>query len=572
MPSLHARTRLPVVIAVASMGAFAYVSPLGAQDAGMPPGLADAIRDRVEAVGTWGSIAAGEPLRSGRALSEFYRARGFAPAWVEGGRAAARADTLVERVRASSRHALDPEHYHLYALVALAQRLRTSGTAVPQALLVDADVLLTDAFLELGHHLMNGRVDPVTVNPEWGVPHDHGRSTAMLLAAFDGRGVALALEGLAPPQAEYGRLVEALAALRERAAAGGWPNVPVGPTLRPGDRHERVAAVRARLRAERSWVGEAPDPTTDPGPHGATDPTSFDASLLAAVVHFQRRHGLEPDGVVDAGTVSAMNVPVEDRITQVEGNLERWRWLPRTLGERHVRINIPAFSAHVFQGDSVVLRVRASVGRECREAPMFSADLTQIVFAPYWHVPPTIAAEDHLPSIKHDPGYVAAQRMTLRSTAADRPVDPASVDWSAMTGERFNREYRLRQDPGPWNALGDVKFVLPNEHDVSLHDTPARELLRHAVRHFSPGCIRVDQPLRLAGWLLRDRPEWTQERMRAVMAGGSERTVDLAEPVPVHILYWTAFVDPDLGSVGFGADLYGRDARLRRALASAPPF
>ena len=179
--------------------------------------------------------------------------------------------------------------------------------------------------------------------------------------------------------------------------------------------------------------------------------------------------------------------------------------------------------------------MRAIVGREYREMPVFSARMTHLVFAPYWHVPPTIAAQDKLPLIKGDPGYLAAQHMTLFSTATNRPVDPGSVDWSAITGLRFNREYRLRQDPGPWNALGDVKFMFPNQFNVYLHDTPARELFERAVRDFSSGCMRIDQPLRLGAWLLRDRPEWTPERMREVIARGRETTVVLSEPVHVAL-------------------------------------
>ena len=332
--------------------------------------------------------------------------------------------------------------------------------------------------------------------------------------------------------------------------------------------------MRARLAAERAWTA-APDPAPEPGPEpveGPGDPGSYDARLAAAVVHFQRWHGLAPDGVVGAGTVSAMNVPVEDRIAQLEVTLERWRWrwLPQQLGERHIRVNIPGFTAEVYEGDSPVIRMRAIVGREYRETPVFSARMTHLVFAPFWHVPPTIAPQDKLPLIKGDPGYLAAQHMTLFSTATNRPADPGSVDWSAITGLRFNREYRLRQDPGLWNAIGDVKFMFPNQYNVYLHDTPARELFERAVRDFSSGCMRIDQPLRLGAWLLRDRPEWTPERMREVIACGRETTVVLSEPVAVHVFYLTVFVDPDSG-VSFVVDLYGRDARVQRGLAAAPP-
>jgi murein L,D-transpeptidase YcbB/YkuD len=196
--------------------------------------------------------------------------------------------------------------------------------------------------------------------------------------------------------------------------------------------------------------------------------------------------------------------------------------------------------------------------------------MTYLVLSPFWHVPPTIAAVDKLPEIRKDPGYVAAQRMTLLDAATNQTVDPSTVDWSGVTGPDFNRRFRLRQEPGPNNALGDVKFMFPNPHNVYLHDTPSRELFRRTERGFSSGCIRIEHPLALAEYLLAGDPRWTPEGIRSAIERRVETSVTLREPIPVHIEYWTAWVADD-GALNFRQDLYGRDLTVQRALQEPPP-
>jgi murein L,D-transpeptidase YcbB/YkuD len=212
----------------------------------------------------------------------------------------------------------------------------------------------------------------------------------------------------------------------------------------------------------------------------------------------------------------------------------------------------------------------AIVGREYRQTPMFSASMTYLVLAPYWHVPPNIAAADKLPAIKADPGILVAQRFSVLDVATNEPVDPATVNWQSLNGAELNRRYRLRQDPGPFNALGSVKFMFPNQHNVYLHDTPSRELFSRTSRTFSSGCIRIQDPLDLAEYLLSDQAGWTRSRIEEVIAGGVERTVRLTHPLPVHLLYWTAWSDED-GTLHFRNDIYQRDQAVWRALQADPP-
>jgi murein L,D-transpeptidase YcbB/YkuD len=456
---------------------------------------------------------------------------------------------LLRAIDAVGRHGLDSADYHRAELA----QLRASTPADAGAL-ADLDLLATDAFLVLGSHLLSGRVNPETIDTEWLANRRGARMEEVLAQALLERRVAATLEGLAPGQPRYARIMQAAQRLRRIAEEGGWPEVPGGPKLEIGVSDARVIALRNRLRA--SGDHAQPDPE---------DPRVFDGELAESVRRFQARHGLDEDGIVGSATVAGLNVTAGERARQLDINLERWRWLPADLGARHIEVNIAGFYLDVVEDGRPVRSHRVVVGRQYRQTPMFSGRMTYLVLSPYWHVPPTIAAVDKLPLINADPSYIARQRMTLLAQAGDTPVDPVSVDWASMTGSDFNRRYRLRQDPGPMNALGQVKFMFPNRHNVYLHDTPSRELFAQTARSFSSGCIRVENPLDLAEYLLSREGGWTPAAIRAAASQTLERTVRLSEPVPVHLLYWTAWADAD-GTIHFREDIYGRDAVVGRAL------
>lgn len=528
--------------------------------------LAESLRTRVEAGLAQGELrVGGEPVRAWADVSESYLRRGYRPVWVtEGGGISPLADSLVAVLREAPTHGLHGGWYHLATVEALRRRIQGEERGRRDWDLADLDLLLTDAFLLYGEHLLRGRV------PEDQLPSERiaeARSAdlpGVLERALADGAVRAALEGLAPAQPEYQRLRRALAQLREAQVRGGWERVEEGPTLREGEADPRVAAVRRRLlssteAAERT-LAQVPDSLAE----------RFTPALAEAIRSFQHRHGLTMDGAVGAETVAALNVPVAERVRQVQVNLERWRWIPDSLGARHIRVNIAAFETEVWDGGEVVMRLRSIVGQRYRMTPSFSAPMRYLVLSPYWHVPPTIAAEDKLPEIRRDPGYLARLGYTLLEAGTERPVDPRSVDWSAMTGEAFNRRYGLRQDPGPLNALGKVKFMFPNTHFVYLHDTPDRHLFEQVRRDLSSGCIRVERPMELAAFLLAGDPAWSSEALEAAAAAGEERTVFLPGPIPVHVLYMTAFVDPE-GHVHFRPDLYGRDAVVVEALAASTP-
>ncbi len=274
--------------------------------------------------------------------------------------------------------------------------------------------------------------------------------------------------------------------------------------------------------------------------------------------------------MVGPATLQALNVPAGIRARQLALNMERWRWLSQELGRRHVMVNIAGFWLEVIEDRQTILDMRVIVGRSYRRTPVFSDQISYLVLNPYWNVPQSIAVNDILPQLKRDPAYLSKQHMKLfNGWGTDaRIVDPSAVNWSKITATSF--PYRIRQEPGPNNALGMVKFMFPNKFSVYLHDTPARELFARSLRTFSSGCIRVEKPVELAAYLLQDQPGWTAEEIKKRSGQTQEQTVRLTRSVPVHLLYWTSWVD-DAGPVQFREDVYGRDLLLSNALEEAPP-
>ena len=327
--------------------------------------------------------------------------------------------------------------------------------------------------------------------------------------------------------------------------------VPAGQTLRPGGSDSRVPIIASRLAV-----------TGDLDPDIARVATErYDDAIEEGVRRFQARHGLDADGIIGAGTLGAMNVPAEARVRQLEINLERARWVFDDLSDNFILVNIAGFRAYVIRDRQVVWQSRVQVGKPFQKTPVFRDEMKYLVFNPTWTVPFSIATRDLLPQIQANPGILSTRGFDVRDSSG-RNVDPANVDWSALSRRRF--PYTLVQRPGPNNALGRVKFMFPNEHAVYLHDTPSKHLFDRAGRAFSAGCIRVEHPFELAEILLG--PDgWNQKRFEDVLATGKETTVFLSKPLPVLLLYWTAQVGAD-GEILFLPDIYERDDAIADAL------
>jgi len=525
--------------------------------------IAESLRNRIEAAGVPPKLTVGdERIHASKALPAFYERRGYKPAWSANGAPLPHADRLINAIRGADREGLRAADYHLGRVESIVGRIRAAaidGREPSPGLLVDLDLLLTDAFMIYGSHLLVGRVNPETIDPEW-VANRRDVDMAMVLQrAVDSDGIEVELSKLLPPQPGYGRLKDALARYEDIEERGGWPSIREGDKLQVGERDSRVEILRTRLLA----TGDLEAAQNDGG-------DEFDEPLEQAVIKFQGRHGLDPDGVVGPATLAALNATVAQRLGQIETNLERWRWLPQDLGMRHILVNIANFELDVVENDRIAISMRAIVGRDYRRTPVFSDRMTYIVLSPYWNVPPGIAANDIIPAARKDPQYLASKNIKVfQGWGADaKAVAPGAVDWSAVSARGSG--YRFRQDPGPTNALGRVKFMFPNKFNVYLHDTPSAELFEKTERAFSSGCIRIEKPIELAEYVLTNDSKWTRDTITSQIQKWKEHTVPLAEPIPVHLLYWTAWADED-GAVHFRRDIYGRDRKIEDALERAAP-
>jgi len=522
--------------------------------------------------------AQSRPLR----IMRWYEETGFQPLWVDGTGPRPVVERLLDVLTSAADEGLSPEAYPADRIDERVRAVR-SADSMSVADLVELELLCTSTLWRYAMHRAFGRVSPGEVTPTWNMPTRTGDVMSVLRRLSSSRDLDAALASVTPAAPAYAALKNALRQYRDVEMEDGWPAVPDGPSLKPGEVDPRVPVIRERLaitgdvpvpvdsvRARNERAPSLPSTGGDGRPEEAADaPTDslyrYDDGLEAGVVRFQRRHGLTPDGVIGDATRAAMSVPAERRVAQLVANLERWRWMPDSLGARYVLVNIAGFSLDVVEEGQTVLSMRVVTGRPYRQTPVFSDEISYLVFRPFWHVPHTLAVEDKLPLIKQDPSYLERQQIKVfRSWDSDAaPVDPATIDWSTITAKNF--PFRLRQDAGPLNALGRVKFMFPNPYSVYLHDTPTRGLFQQAERSFSSGCIRVERPGELAAYLLNDQAGWTAERVREEMYGdGGERAVVLKRRVPVHLQYWTAWVED--GAVHFRNDIYGRDAQLLRAL------
>jgi murein L,D-transpeptidase YcbB/YkuD len=484
-------------------------------------------------------------------LARVYDLREFRPSWVTDSGPSSRARELLDRIDAAGDDGLDPRDYPTDAVRALLSR---AAAADSFALL---ELQLTRLLLAYGRDLARGRIDPAATDSSWTRAPSSLDLAAAVGAVLDATPLAAALSAMAPPQPQYALLRGALARYREALARGGWRAVRSGPDLALGARGPRVAALRARLEPEGDLTAAAPRPEV------------YDSALEEGVRRFQARHGLAADGVAGAGTLAALNVPAAERVRQIELNLERWRWLPRDLGDRYVMVNSAAFTLEVRDHGRRVMEMPVIVGRPDWPTPIASGRITALVFSPVWDIPPAIASQEVVPLIRRDSTYIARHGITVFRDSGEvlLPVDPVTVDWSSITESTFT--LRLKQAPGYDNPLGAVKAVFGSRFNVCLHDTPVRASFQERVRTFSHGCVRVARAAELATYLLDDSLRWSGDSVQARMAARQEEPVYLERAIPAYLTYWTAWVDED-GVVQFRDDIYGWDRKLARALATRP--
>ncbi|WP_249690609.1 L,D-transpeptidase family protein [Stappia sp. WLB 29] len=489
-------------------------------------------------------------------LDEFYAARGHELLWIADGVPTVEARRLVARLAQADRDGLKPADY------ALPADLAHSAGRMDEARAARFEALLSAAALAYADHAQAGRVQPVSLSKNVTLEPVHPEPQEVLAALAASADPAAVLEGYNPPQPGFAALRAALAEIRARDEDETPPMVPDGATLKEGMRDARVAVLRARLglTSERAVEAEAAADAVADQASEASAEELFDARVKEAVLAFQRENGLHADGVVGPRTLLALNAVSDDGMAEsdIVANMERWRWMPRDLGAFHIFVNIPEFKARLFRDGAQVYETRVVVGKPSNQTPVFSDVMDHVIVNPYWNVPYSIASEELLPSIMSDPGYLSQRNYEV--LAGGRVVDPSSVDWS---GVNLNK-VRIRQRPGGGNALGQIKFMFPNRHAVYLHDTPSKSLFARSARAFSHGCVRVQDPFDFADALLQMDSEWTAARLKS-MVGGQEKRADLTRPVPVHLAYFTAFVDEN-GKLQRRPDIYGHNATLTKAL------
>ncbi len=473
-----------------------------------------------------------EPTLADDITRAFYRDRGDRPAWSDDSLFA----QLLDALEQLSEHGLDPSHYHLPQL----QLWRTEAE--------QREHYATDAWFAAAGHMLSGKLDPVTVEPDWTARGREADLAGSLQQALEEQTVTSSLEQFAPVQPEYRRLQAELRNL-QRQQAEPVLAVPAGPLLRQGMSGERVLDLQQRLNQL-----ELLSPDYQPG--------LMDEATVEAIQLFQSMQNLDDDGVVGPATLNALNRGLGEKLDQLRVNLERWRWLPDNLGQRHVRVNIAGFSVTTWENGEPLRSHLAIVGKTYRKTPVFSDQIEYLIFNPWWEIPPSIAKADKLPLFRNEPGLVRELGFRVLDNSG-RELDPDGIDWNQVT--RGNFSYRLRQEPGLNNALGQVKIMFPNVHNVYLHDTPTRGLFQQQQRAFSSGCIRTQFPLELAAWLLEETPGWDLDRIHAAVESGQETRVNLASRVPVHVLYFTV-VAQEHGGVRYLDDLYERDEAVLSGL------
>lgn len=494
-------------------------------------------------------------------LRALYERHGYAPIWEQSGRPTPQAQGLAQVLREVGAYGLRPSDYDAGLVGAQMQELLAVRDA-PAARRAEFDLRLSGAALRLAMHLHYGRVDPRACGFELYAPRSDLDEIAVIerLAATNNTDAVLA--AIEPPFNHYRLLKAALAKYRRLASEGSLNDLPkfAGRSIKPGGRYSGAPALRQLLTALGD-LGAAAVP--------ASNGENLDEALVAALRSFQERHGLPADGVLGRRTFAALTVPLAHRVRQIELTLERWRWLP-PFQTPPIVVNLPAFRLYAFRTtddrESDMLKMNVIVGQSYPETrtPVFLAEMKYVVFRPYWDVPDTIVQREMLPEIRGNRGYLERNHLELvRGWSDDSPVvppTPENIDALA------SGTLRLRQQPGEGNALGAIKFVLPNHHSVYLHSTPDRHLFKESSRAFSHGCIRVSDPVALAEHVLRSAAgDWTAEDIKLAMSGAPNQRVNLSKPIQVMILYGTAMAT-ESGQVLFFDDIYGHDERLEKLL------
>ena len=484
-----------------------------------------------------------------QAVRDLYAGRGWFPLWIDiDGRLDRRAGPIIARLARAGEEGLRPSDYYV-------DQLRTLARSDAADDIVAAEVLLSAAVMRYGADVHSGRLVPRDIDPTFDITPKPVDRAALATAASMLPEPDRFLADLAPKHALYQQLKGALRGY-ETLAEAGWPVISAGESLRPGQEDDRVPVLRARLAATGEYGGDPADKSR-----------LYDPDLVAALQRFQSKHGLKADGIVGRGTLTMLNRQGAGRMDQIVASMERLRWLPDDLGEDYLMVNLAAFTMDIVADGQLVRTMDVVIGKPDMQTPLFSSALTYLEFNPTWTVPQSIAVNEYLPRLRQNPSYLSSRNYKLFSGwgGGAREMSGNYVDWSSV-GASGMRALRIRQEPGPGNSLGKVKFMMANNWSVYLHDTPSKGLFGRNVRALSHGCVRLQDPIWLADYLLQGSSDWTPAKRERVMGSWTPTTrINLPAPMPLHLVYQTAWVDRS-GEVVFRDDVYGIDAKVIDAL------
>mgnify|MGYP000046824833 CR=1 FL=1 len=502
------------------------------------------IRRKLEVSHFNGLHAFNEPLYCVKSLTQFYIKQEFKSVWTK-----ATALQLIAEIEQAYQEGLNPSDYHIDMIKNKLNDQHT--TSIYKA---EYDLLLSDAFLLYASHLLSGKVNPQTIHSEWYVTRREGNPIALLERAFAEGSIKASIQSAIPKLPIYQNMKLALKDLHQLKsiplALIPTSNVPI----KKGMSDKRIPEIRERLHLFKYF----------PNKYLANE--TYDEVLHKAILEFQKNNGLEATGVIGEATIAALNIPISQRINQLEVNMERWRWPPQEFGSYYIKVNIANFELDVVKDHQIIRSHKIVVGKPYRRTPVFNSKMQYLVLNPTWTVPPGILNADILPSLQKDPSYLQKKNLQVLDHNGNL-INTDQIDWKSPKA----RSYIYRQPPGPTNALGAVKFMFPNNFHVYLHDTPSKELFDKTERAYSSGCIRVQNPLALAEFLINDHKNWNTEKINTVISTRKSLTILLKEQPNIYLIYCTAWVDTK-NNIQFRKDIYERDTLLLNALKEKPPM
>ena len=517
----------------------------------------DQLRAILETDNAGGKIPVKEvSLGNSEAIHRFYDSRNYQEVWSQNGVLTELAYELRFEIRQAKFDGLNPADYHLTRIEPFFSSFEANKKANRTNEVTDLaslDLLLTDAFFELASHLERGKIDPSKLESDWEISRKPQKADylALLTKSIKEQAIRKNLEMLYPNFSIYKKGREVIRSLDElkKKDTIDWKTIKIDKSLKLGESDNSVPALRQRLY----FWGHL---------KSLADANSkiYDSVLFNAVKSFQKENGFEPDGAIGKNTLAGLNASPSYLMDKAAINLERLRWLPDTIRDlEFILVNIANYQLDYINKLDTVFSSKVIVGKRYHASPIFSAQMSYIVFSPYWNIPTSIARNEIIPAIRKNPNYLQQKNMEVVTTAG-KSVDPSSINWSAKSFP-----YLIRQKPGGSNSLGLVKFMFPNSHSVYIHDTPSKSLFEKEDRALSHGCIRLQNPAKFAQLLLKDNPTWTPEKIDQAMHQDKEQIVNLPRKIPVVLVYLTFWAD-STGKPHFRADIYGRDEELLKRL------